>query len=179
MKRMIGAIAAATVLLGVAVAGEADQKVDTPVPQVRLTDATSSPQELIDAFLHALETKNLDGLHRLRVTEAEFKDIILPGFVPPGEQPRTYPDYYTDYAWQRIDSRCYYYERFLLAQFGGHHYTVKDARYAKGTREYATYRTLKQLRLTLDADGKEVHLGTGSIVEVSGRYKFASFVYEN
>ena len=179
MQSRTHAIATGIFVLGLAMAGWAGGTTSTSTRHPPLTDAASSPQELVDRFLHALEAKDPDGLHRLRVTESEFRDVILPGFVPAGEQPRTYPDSYTDFAWQTLDTKSHYYERYLLAQYGGRHYTVKDTKYAEGTGEYATYRTLKQLRLVLDADGTEVRLGTGSIVAMGGQYKFASFVYDD
>jgi hypothetical protein len=140
-----------------------------------VTEFTST-DEVVAAFLSALERKDLEALRRLRVTEAEYKDLILPGSVPEGQPFRAYRPDVVDYAWQTLNTKSLYYERYLLTSHGGRSYELQDVRFERGTEKYAGYSTHKQLRLSVVHDGEPVEIGTGSIVEVGGRYKFASFI---
>src|SRR5262245_32378304 len=136
-----------------------------------LRDAASSKEELAQWLLDALEKKDLEALRRLRVTEAEYKDFILPGSVEVGKRLRTYPPDVANYAWQTLNTKSLYYERYLLAQVGGKHMEFKDMSFAKGTADYATYRAFRQLRLAVLENGSPAELATGSIAEVGGKYK--------
>jgi hypothetical protein len=51
-------------------------------------NARSSLDSLIDEFVEALSTNDKKSLTRLRVTEREYLDIIVPGTVPVGAEPR-------------------------------------------------------------------------------------------
>ena len=105
-----------------------------------LRDAASSKEELAQRLLDALERKDLQALRRLRVTETEYKDVILPGSVEAGQQLRDYTPDVADYAWKTLNTKSLYYERYLLAQLGGKHLAYRDMSFAKGVADYATYR---------------------------------------
>jgi len=139
-------------------------------------DAASSKEELARWLLEALERKDLKALRRLRVTEAEYKDFILPGSVEVGQPPRTYPPNIADYAWKTLNTKSLYYERYLLTQVGGKHMEYKDMSFAKGIADYATYRAYRQLRLAVIENGSPAELATGSIIEVGGKCKFISYI---
>jgi hypothetical protein len=142
-----------------------------------LRDAAASKEELAQRLLDALEKTDLQALRRLRVTEAEYKDVILPGSVDVGQPLRKYPPDVADYAWKTLNTKSLYYERFLLHTVGGDRFRIRDLTFAKGVADYATYRAYRQLRLAVTKDdGTKGELATGSIVEVDGRYKFISFV---
>ena len=142
-----------------------------------LRDAASSKEELAQRLLDALGKNDRQALRRLRVTEAEYKDFVLPGSVEVGQPLRRYTPEVADYAWKTLDTKSLYYERFLLHDTGGKHFTVKDLTFAKGVADYATYRAYRQLRLDVTKDdGATGQLATGSIIEVDGQYKFISFI---
>jgi hypothetical protein len=153
----------------------------TPAPAPAdhaLVDAEPSAERLIDRFLDALAKKDPDALHRLRATEAEYRDLLMPGAVPEG-QPLKHPSQdFSEFAWGLVDTKSRYYEQSLLYDYGGRRFSVKSTTYEKGEHRFATYTVHGQLRLTLEDEtsGAQLTLGTGSIVEVAGRYKFASFV---
>jgi hypothetical protein len=142
-----------------------------------LEHAASSPGELIDRLLAALEDRDLEAMRRLRVTEAEYKRIILP---------RTMRPEVADFAWGTLNTKSLYYERHLLEQLGGRRYRAGEPFFDKGTKEYAGYRALRQIRVGLTPVGEDANdaataadpkrLETGSIADVGGRYKFISFV---
>jgi hypothetical protein len=143
----------------------------------KLVNAAPSEAALIERFLRVLAERDRDAFGRLRLTEAEYREIILPGNVEPGQPFRNYPEEVSRYAWQNLNTRSLYHEDNLLVSFGGRNLTVKAVEYDKGTKKYASYTAYKQIRLTLlDADGAEVKLATGSIAAIDGQYKFISFI---
>jgi hypothetical protein len=144
-----------------------------------LVNGAPSAATLIDRFLAALAAKDPDALHRLRVTEAEYREILMPGTVPVGQPLKPPPSKeLANFAWGTLDEKSAYYEQFLLSQYGGKHLRLQSSAYDKGEQRFANHTAYRQLRLTLvdEATGAEVLLGTGSIVEVAGAYKFASFI---
>lgn len=151
-------------------------------PQVKastaseLRDGAPSQRELIDRMLHALKIKDADALRRLRLSESEYREIVIPGHVPPGSPPRRLTDE-GSYAWANLSTRSYAFELVLLREFGGHDLTVKDISFAEGEKQYAGYKAYRQLSLTVtEADGTERELRTGSIAEIGGKFKFISFI---
>jgi len=151
---------------------------DAPTPRSGLVDAAPSATALVDRLLAALAAKDPDALRRLRVTEAEYREILLPGSVPEGQPLRRPSQAFGDFAWGRLDTKSNYYEQYLLAQYGGRPLTLKTVAYEKGEGRFANYTVHRQLRLALEDEttGAEVQLATGSIVEVAGAFKFASYV---
>jgi hypothetical protein len=156
--------------------GLGSRAMTTVQPELPLDTSASSTAELVQRLLEALERRDLNALHRLRVTEPEYKGIILAGGVPVGQPFRSYRAEVSDLAWQTLNTKSIYYERFLLHEYGGRRYELKDVRFEEGTADYAGYRAHRQLRLSLAREGSTVELATGSIAEVGGRFKFVSFI---
>lgn len=154
------------------------QALEGPGSPDALTNADPSEEQLVDRFLGALERKDPDALRSLRVTEAEYRDILMPGGVPEGQPLKRPSKELSDLAWGLVDTKSRYYEQSLLAEFGGRTLRRTTIAYEDGERRYANHVVHKQLRvkLTDEAAGRELVLATGSVVEVGGRYKFASFI---
>jgi hypothetical protein len=144
----------------------------------KLADAASSSEALFDRFLAALAAKDPDALHRLRVTEAEYRDIMLPGSVPEGQPLRKPTPDLADFAWGRLNTRSSYYEQYLLQAFGGRHLKVKAVKYDKGEGRYASYAAHRQVRLEVEDEntGEIGELATGSVIEMDGAFKFISYI---
>ena len=142
-----------------------------------LRGGASSADELIGRFLRALHDKDREALRRLRVTESEYREIVMPGHVAVGTPLRKQPEDVSEFAWQLLNTKSVYYEATLLSEFGGHGYEVQGVEYERGTQSYATYTAHKQLRLTLRRDdGQEVELRTGSVADIAGSFKFMSYI---
>jgi hypothetical protein len=111
------------------------------------------------------------------VTEDEYREIILPGSVRPGEPPRRFVDDWVSFLWGSVDERSRHYEHLLLASYGGKPFTLREASFSGGERQYAAYRAHRKLRLEVSDDaGNPFTIETGSVVaEVDGRFKFISF----
>ena len=136
-----------------------------------------SQRELIDAFLQALERNDGHALRRLRVTESEYRDVIIPGNVPPGQPSRDLATTWLGYAWANLNDRSIVHEQRLLGDYGGRRLSLEQASFEDGERTYAGYTAYRQLRLKVrDSGGTERELRTGSIAEVAGTYKFISFI---
>ena len=177
MKRHLLILGIVTLTCITSVFGRSEQ-VPEPGPLRKLENAEPSAEQLIDQFLGALARKDQDALHRLRVTETEYREILMPTSVPAGEPLRRPSKDFADLAWGLLDQKSRYYEQSLLFDYGGRQLRLKDLSYAKGERTYAGYTARQQLRLMLEdvVSGDELELATGSIVEIAGRYKFVSFI---
>jgi hypothetical protein len=152
-----------------------------PAPRVaaapRLAGAAPSIDALVARFLRVLANGDWAKLERLRVSEGEYLDIILPGNVEPGEAPRRFPPAKREFFWSLLDGKSRYAEAALLAEHGGRPYRAREVHFRKGTKRYAGFTAHRRLALTVeDAEGSRHELHTGSVAEVSGGYKFVSFV---
>jgi hypothetical protein len=148
-------------------------------PAAKLDGGVPSQTALVERFLDALRKNDASALHDLRVTEAEYLSVILPGSVEPGQPLRAWPQDANRYFWGILDTKSRYSEAHLLEEYGGRTYQRKATEFAKGTKTYATYNAYRQLRLVLTGeDGEDVRLSTGSMAELGGQWKFISFVRE-
>jgi hypothetical protein len=177
-RKTIALLAAALSVLAVALFGARfGAAVEAKAPAPQLTDGAPSIDVLLDRFLHALSTHDGDALRRLRVTEAEYRNIILPGSADAGDPLRVYADRDSEFWWSTLNTKSAYSESNLLQQFTAPSYKIKDVKYRKGIKSYASYKAYKQLDLTVEGDQDDPHeLRTGSIAEIDGQYKFISFV---
>jgi hypothetical protein len=146
-------------------------------PSMALHGGASSAEELISRFLQALRDNDREALRQLRLTESEYREIVLPGHVAVDKPLRRHPEDVSRFAWQLLNTKSNYFEAALLGEFGGHAYEVKGVEYEQGTQSYATYIAYKQLRLTLQRDdGLEMELRTGSVADIQGSFKFVSYI---
>ena len=145
-----------------------------------LTRGATSIDQLLDAFLAAVQAKDEQALTQLRVDHREYRDIIIPGTVKPGQPPRNVPDETAEFFWSMINQKSLDVGYALLKNFGGHKYTRKEVSYTKGTREFGWYKAHGDVRLELvDEQGAVRELHTGAIAEVDGHYKFIGFNSNN
>lgn len=142
-----------------------------------LSGGASSVDELLGRFVRALEANDGDALEALRVSEDEYRKVIMPGSVKPGQPPQKLSPRADEYFWQTLDTKSLYSGRALLAGYQGRKYRITNVTWLKGIDDYAWYRCYDRLELTLvDESGEEHGLNTGSVAEVDGRFKFISFV---
>jgi hypothetical protein len=142
-----------------------------------LENAAPSLDALIARFLQALRENDREALRGLRLTESEYRNIVVPGHVPVGEPLRNYPPDVTKLAWDLLNTKSSYYETFLLNEFGGGEYEIESVEWERGTQRYATYAAYKQLRLKLQKpESPVVELRTGSVAEIAGQFKFVSYI---
>jgi hypothetical protein len=177
-ERRPGLVAGVLLVAVVAQVGVAPAKDREPPPESpHLVNASRSIDDLLVRLLAALERRDREALHQLRVTEDEYRRVILRGGVAPGEKPIERSQKESDFAWGLLDTRSRYHELDLLSRFGGGRFTIRSVIYRDGVKEYALYKAYGQLQLELaDASGESRTLATGSIAEVNGAFKFVSFI---
>ena len=132
-----------------------------------------SAHELVEHFLEAVHAKDRDALRHLRVSEREYREIVVPGSVKPGEPPRQFTPEWVEFLWGSYETKNHYHEQDLLAAYGGKTLTLRKMSFAGGEHDYATYKAHRRLVLGLtDDEGKDLTLEMGSIAEAGGQYKF-------
>src|SRR5262245_40495733 len=143
----------------------------------RLMGGASSVDGLIDGFVAALASGNRDRVEALRVTEAEYRAVLIPGSVEPGDPPQVLSEDGLRYFWAEMSQKSAAHREAILARFGKHALTPVRHSFEKGERQFAGYKAYQRLVLVLrDDQGAEHELRTGSIVERDGVFKFASFI---
>jgi hypothetical protein len=154
-------------------AGAAGAEAERP----RLTGGAGSIDELLDRFVAALASGEGERLEELRVTESEYRSILIPGSVDPGAPPQVLSEEGLEYFWAEMSQKSAAHREAILARFGRRALTPLRHSFEKGEREFAGYKAYEKLVLVFrDEKGAEVELRTGSIVERDGRFKFASFI---
>jgi len=157
---------------GVAIATSSTGGIERPA-KYRLVDSAPSIEILLQRVLDALASNDAKALRRLRVTEAEYREFIIPGSVKEGEQPTVLGVEDSTFYWQMLNTKSAYKEAALLKGFGGRKWTLKEVEYAKGHKQYAWYDAYRTTVLTvIDDAGEENELVLGSIAHVDGQYKF-------
>jgi hypothetical protein len=143
----------------------------------KLVDAAPSVDALIDRLLDALARNDVQALHRLRVTEDEYRTFFLPGSVEPGQPARIYDADSSKFYWGLINSHSLYAANGIIKKYGGHKCRVKEKQYLKGQETYAWYEAYKTVHLVLeDENGRQAELTLGSIANVDGQFKFISLL---
>jgi hypothetical protein len=139
----------------------------------KLVDASPSVDALIDRLLDALEKKDVQALHRLHVTESEYRTFFLPGSAKPGEPARIYDEESSKFYWNMLNTNSVYAAKGIVERYGGRKCHVKERTYAKGQQTYAWYEAYKNVELKLeDEEGHQAELSLGSIANVDGQFKF-------
>jgi hypothetical protein len=147
-----------------------------PPEAMHLANAAPSIDVLIDRLLHALEAKDVEALHALRVTESEYRSFILPSSVRKGEPLQIFPERESKFFWDVMNTKSLYTGQALLRSYGGRAYTLEDVTYRKGHRTYVNYEAYGDPILTVKDDrGEILEIEIGSVVDVNGQFKFMAF----
>jgi len=142
-----------------------------------LRNGAPSVDDLMQELVVAIRRNDEGALRTLRVSEEEYRGVILPGSVAPNETPREYAPKFESYLWGSLDQKNRHSERDLLTAYGGRTLTVEDAVFKRGVKVYRGYTAHSQLDLKLrDDKGADVTFEMGSVAQVGDRYKFISFI---
>src|SRR5262245_30437223 len=123
----------------------------------RLTGAAPSIDALVGRFLRTLASGDRAKLERLRISEAEYVALILPGNVEPGAPLRRFPPAKSEFFWSLLDGKSRYAEAALLAEHGGQRYRIREMRFLKGTGQYAGFTAHRRLMLTVEDSAGSLH----------------------
>jgi len=139
-------------------------------------DGARSTDELVGELIVALNANDAKALRNLRMSEREYREVVVPGSNAPGEPPRQFTDEWKDLLWGSYDTKSSHRERDLLANLGGKALTLRKASFAGGERAYRGYNAHRQLVVDcVDGAGNDVTIPMGAIAEVDGRFKFLAF----
>jgi len=145
-----------------------------------LSGGAASVEDLVDRLLQAIAANDEKALHALRVSEVEYRTVIVPGTVEVGEVPRRVDDTSTDLFWRMLDTKSRDFSRALLAENGGKKLVRKEVRFSKGVHRYGGYTAHGQVRvLVADAEGTERVIRSGTIAQVGERYKLISLSWDD
>lgn len=138
-----------------------------------LVDSAPSIEVLLQRVLDALAANDPKAFRRLRMTETEYREFIIPGSVEEGEPPQVLGSSDSDFYWQMLNTKSAYREAAVMKELGGRRFTLAKVEYDKGHRQYAWYDAYRTTVLTLKSeDGTEHELVLGSIANVDGQFKF-------
>lgn len=144
---------------------------------LRFEGGAASVEDLLARFVEVLEANDSDGLQNLRVTEREYRQLVVPGNVQKGEPAQMLSAEASEYFWQLMDQKSQHFQELLLVRFGGEPYTIKTVQFEKGHKEYAGHQAWRRLALLVtDEHGTDRLIRTGSIIERDDRFKFVSFI---
>lgn len=145
-----------------------------------LEGGAASPEALADQLLEALAANDEAALQRLRVSESEYRRIIVPGTVTAGSPPRAAEPAATDFFWRMLDAKSHDFARQLLSELGGKHLTRREIRFTKGTHSFAGYTAHGQLRVAAtDESGAPYIVRSGTIAQVGDRYKLIGLNWDD
>lgn len=151
--------------------------VSASAPGLRLSGGADSVDELLQRFLAALRENDSKKLRALRVTEREYRELVVPGNVKPGDPPQILSGEASEYFWQQMNQKSAYHETSLLDRHAGRTYTIEGYSFEKGHKRYAGHQAWRRLALDVkNENGGAGQIRTGSIIERDGRYKFVSFI---
>lgn len=141
----------------------------------------ASEEALLDQFVAAVSTHDKDAMNRLRVTAAEYRDVIIPGTVPVGKTMQgPLSDKKFSYFWSMLNTRSRDFAEVILKDFGGHQWRRQRYWYTDPPQQYSGYRALGEVRIAVvDDTGTLGTMRTGTIADVGGRYKFIGFEYDD
>ncbi len=178
-SRLIGLSASLLALVIVAGSGGADATATTDLskPPFGFTNGKSSKEELVRAYLDAVYAQDEQALHSLRVTKAEYQQIIVPGTVERGQPPRKISDSVQKYFWGQIDHKSVLYQDILFRRFANQKIENYKIVFTEEPKEYDWYRAWGELRVDYE-DNLRTAVPSGWIAEVDGQYKFLGFEWD-
>ncbi len=167
---------AGLLLAGVSSYGGAEVDAVAKAP-ISFSGGAGSKKDLVARYLDAIKRKDAKALHELRVTEGEYKEIIVPGTVDPGKPPRRVSDSVSNYFWRDMDYKSELLQEELFKRYGDRDLPSYEIVFTKEPREYDWYRAWGELRVDYENDLRTA-VPSGWIAEVGGRYKFLSFEWD-
>jgi hypothetical protein len=145
------------------------------IPPMTFGNAATSADALVERFLVALAAGDRNAIESLRVDENEYRRLIMPGSVKPGQKPQLMPDKKSEYFWRDANTKSVYTLAGIVADYGGKSYRLKTIERGR-TERFAWYTAHRDPILHLEAeDGRPVRLQLGSIAELNGGFKFISY----
>jgi hypothetical protein len=136
-----------------------------------LANTSASPEQLARRFLAALEAEDTTGLWDLRVTEAEYKELIWPAYQKIGYGLSDQPWFINRMDAHKAIGRA-------LGEFGGRRLELVRTCFGKGQDEQVgEFKIWRDLRIVVrNEEGEEEELRyINTVVEMNGGYKVVAY----
>ena len=142
-----------------------------------LVNTHASARGLAEAVLQGFESRDLERLNALALTEAEFRDHIWPE-LPASRPERNLP---WSYVWADLRQKSEGSLAESLTRYGGRRLTFDRIEYAGESTRYPSFVVHRETVLIVHgSDGTEQRLRLyGSTVEKDGRFKVFSYVVDD
>ncbi len=174
---VVGLVAVTAVVVDFVAGGGGTPRSQAAIARSRVSGGAASMDELLARFLEAVRAKDRGALEELRFTEEEYRGVVIPGHVAEGQPPKVVGEDASKYFYDSMNTRSFYHLAHILNAHGGKRYRIERYAFEKGTEKLAWFTAYRRLQLTLiDEAGSKIGLQTGSIAEVDGHFKFASYV---
>ena len=155
----------------------ADAAKTSPQPLRSFSGGAVSKEDLVARYVEAIKRQDAEALHELRITEREYKDIIVPGTVDRGKEPRRVSESVSNYFWRDMNYKSVLLQDELFKRYGGRDLPKYEIVFTKEPRVYDWYRAWGELRVDYE-NNLRTAVPSGWIAEVDGKYKFLSFEWD-
>jgi hypothetical protein len=149
----------------------------SPSSKVPLAHTFDTPEALAQAVLALLESRDLNGLKALALTEQEFKDHVWPE-LDTSRPERNVP---FEYAWGQLKQRSDGVLDSTVRRYAGKPLKFLRTSYRGETTQYKAFVVMRESEIVATDDtGRELVLRLfGSALVKDGRYKLFSFVVDD
>ncbi len=136
-----------------------------------LTHSASSIDELAGWALDAIENKDVDRLHEIRINRNEFEKYLWPEF------PASHNNVPFNFAWDNLAGKSGKGARRAVAALGGQAFYLQHVYFLDSLDTYPSFVIhTKSVLVVKDKNGETKELQfCGSIVERKGEFKFLSY----
>jgi hypothetical protein len=155
------------VSLGVALSGCSDLAADSPLGHAR-----RSPELLAEAALAAIAADDAEALDRLRVTQAEFAELLWPVLPDREQMPLAF-------AWGMTNPRSRKARRAVLGEFGGMEFRLVLVDLGDDIERYpgvTLYRDARMRVRRTDTGEEGTFPLMDTVVQIGDGWKFVNFV---
>jgi hypothetical protein len=142
----------------------------------------ASREEAVNRFVAALEANDKQALLALLIPRDQYRDVIIPGSVEPGQPLRQWTEKSRQYFADSFFAKSDHYADVLLKDWGGRKLTQKKVYFTRPAKAWATYIAHGELRIEVEADppvDQEPVIRTGYIAEIDGSFAFVGFLHDD
>ena len=143
----------------------------------RLSNTFDSPESLAQAVLSALERQDLDALHRLPLSESEYREHVWPE-LPVSRPERNVP---FDYSWAQMKQRSDGSLQQTFGRYASKRLAFVQTRFTGETTQYGSFTVMRESEvIARDENGRDLILRIyGAAMVKQGRVKMFSYVVDN
>jgi len=162
-------------LAGAVACSEGSSRGPLPATASAASSAPATPEELLRVMFSALRRGDRAALEELLVSESEYREVILPGSVPPGEAAVKMPESKAEFFTRLHRTKSSYALADLIASVQRDAGELQGIRWEGAPRAYATYTVLPFPTLVAMVGGETREYRPGLLVDLGGRIRVLSY----